>query len=221
MPQKIQPMALRGCREAMMAPTTEKVSTLARLRIALSSSASLPYVSSTAAPDPAVRANAIPPKRSATDSTTRGQASQEAARDLLRPLNPVPLFLPSRSHYTGRPSPRRYGTRYEAKRYANFLELRKAEVRRINLPRGWVNKGLSSLLSRLTPEPGDPSCDDCGYPYGYELTHSVPCANPYQHLPQEAPRVEDAPVHVAAHVTPKTRALPPLQVCVPYNQHGS
>jgi hypothetical protein len=29
-PQKIQPMALRGWREAMMAPTTEKVKTVAR-----------------------------------------------------------------------------------------------------------------------------------------------------------------------------------------------
>src|SRR5215207_6593224 len=105
--------------------------------------------------------------------------------------------------------------------HPNFREFLQREVRRIPLLRGWVNKGLSSLLSRLTPEPGDPSCDDCGHPDGYELTHSVPCANPYQHLPQEAPRVEDAPVHVAAHVTPKTRALPPLQVCVPYNQNGS
>src|SRR5215217_1621855 len=95
MPQKIQPMALRGCREAMMAPTTEKVSTVARLRIALSSSASLPYVSSTAAPNPAVRANAIPPKRSATDSTTRDQASQEAARDLLRPAAESCPIVPS------------------------------------------------------------------------------------------------------------------------------
>src|SRR5215204_6371385 len=136
MPQKIQPMALRGCREAMMAPTTEKVSTAARLRIALSSSASLPYVSSTAAPDPAVRANAIPPKRSATDSTTRDQASQEAARDLLRPAAESCPIVPSVTiPLYGRPSPRRYGTRYEAKRNANFLELRKAELRRISLLR--------------------------------------------------------------------------------------
>src|SRR5215203_6517514 len=95
MPQKIQPMALRGCREAMMAPTTEKVSTVARLRTALSSAASLPYVSSTAEPDPAVRANAIPPKGSATDSTIRDQASQEAARDLLRPAAESCPIVPS------------------------------------------------------------------------------------------------------------------------------
>ena len=103
-----------------MAPTTEKVRSGTRVKTALPSSASL-YVSSGMVAL-AVRANAIPPKRSATDSTTIDQASQEAARDLLRPLNPVPLFLPSRSHYTGRPSPRRYGTRYEAKRYANYYE---------------------------------------------------------------------------------------------------
>src|SRR5829696_3555938 len=106
-------------------------------------------------------------------------------------------------------------------RVANFSERRACEVRRIDLLRCGVNKGLSSLLCWLTPEPRDPSCADCGHPDGYELTHSVPCANPHQHLPKEAPRVQDAPVHVAAHVTPKTRALPPLQVCVPYNQHGS
>src|SRR5215203_59261 len=88
------------------------------------------------------------------------------------------------------------------RRRPNFRELRQCEVRRINLLRGWENKGLSSLLSRLTPEPGDPSCDDCGYPDGYELAFSVPCANPYHHLPKEAPRVKDAPVHVALHVTP-------------------
>src|SRR5829696_6492847 len=101
----------------------------------------------------------------------------------------------------------------------NFGERRACEVRRINLLRGGLNKGLSSLLRRLTPEPGDPSCDDCGHPDGYELTHSVPCPNPHQHLPQEAPRVQDAPVHVALHVTPKARVLPALQVRVPYDQH--
>src|SRR5215204_3328925 len=95
-----------------------------------------------------------------------------------------------------------------------FIQDTERELRRIPLLRGWVNKGLSSLLSRLTPEPGDPSCDDCGCPYGYELAYSVPCANPHQHLPKEAPRVQDAPVHVALHVTPKARVLPQLQVCV-------
>src|SRR5215210_810019 len=50
------------------------------------------------------------------------------------------------------------------------------ELRRITLLRGWLNKGLGSLVCRLAPEPGGPSCDDCGYPYGYELAYSVPCA---------------------------------------------
>src|SRR5215212_6178393 len=90
-------------------------------------------------------------------------------------------------------------------------------LRRIFLLRGWVNKGLSSLLRRLAPEPRDPSCDGYGQPYGYELAYSVPCPNPHHHLPEEAPRVQDAPIHVALHVTPKARVLPALQVRVPYN----
>src|SRR5215217_7687652 len=84
----------------------------------------------------------------------------------------------------------------------NFVELRKAEVRRIPLLGRWVNKGLGSLVCRLTPEPRDPSRNGYGQPYGYELAYSVPCPNPHQHLPKEAPRVQDAPVHVALHVTP-------------------
>src|SRR5215218_4625782 len=102
-----------------------------------------------------------------------------------------------------------------------FLELHQDELRRIHLLGRWVNKGLSSLLCRLAPEPRYPSCDGYGQPYGYELTYSVPCPNTHQHLPQEAPRVQDAPIHVALHVTPKARVLPALQVRVPYNQHGS
>src|SRR5215212_5870759 len=92
-------------------------------------------------------------------------------------------------------------------------------LRRITLLRGWVNKGLSSLLRRLAPEPRDPSCDGYGQPDGYELAYSVPCPNPHQHLPKEAPRVQDAPIHVALHVTPKWGVLPALQVRIPYNQH--
>src|SRR5215203_7401826 len=83
--------------------------------------------------------------------------------------------------------------------------------------RGWVNKGPRSLLCRLTPEPRDPSPDDYGHPDGYELAYSVPCANPYHHLPEEAPRLH-TPVHVALHVTPKWRVLSPFQVRVRYNQ---
>src|SRR5215203_7340072 len=97
---------------------------------------------------------------------------------------------------------------------------RSAELRSTTLLRGWLNKGLSSLLRRrLAPEPRDPSCDGYGQPYGYELAYSVPCPNPHHHLPEEAPRVQDAPIHVALHVTPKARVLPALQVRVPYTQH--
>src|SRR5215203_3319867 len=99
------------------------------------------------------------------------------------------------------------------------MQLSGYELRRITLLGRWVNKGLSSLLSRLAPEPGGPSRNGYGPPYGYELAYSVPCANPYHHLPEEAPRVHDAPIHVALHVTPKWRVLPALQVRVPYNQH--
>src|SRR5215204_5210596 len=89
---------------------------------------------------------------------------------------------------------------------------------RIPLLRGWVNKGLGSLVCRLTPEPGGPSRNGYGPPDGYKLAYSVPCAYPYHHLPEEAPCLH-TPVHVALHVTPKARVLPALQVCVPYNQH--
>src|SRR4028119_317029 len=83
--QKIHPMALRGWREATTAPTTEKVSTVARLRTATSSSALPPYASpGTVAP--VVRDNAIPPRRRDTDSVTSDQASHEAAR---RPIPPT------------------------------------------------------------------------------------------------------------------------------------
>src|SRR5215217_5897964 len=92
-----------------------------------------------------------------------------------------------------------------------------SELRRIPIPRTPVNKGLSSLVCRLTPEPRDPSCNSYGPPDGYELAYSVPCANPYHHLPEEAPRLH-TPVHVALHVTPKWGVLPPFQVGVRYNQ---
>src|SRR5215204_4835148 len=81
-----------------------------------------------------------------------------------------------------------------------------------------VNKGLSSLVCRFTPDPGGPSRDDDGQPDGYKLAYTVPRADPHHDLPEEAPRAQDAPVHVPMHVTPKPRVLPPLQVRVPYNQ---
>src|SRR5215213_3755587 len=91
------------------------------------------------------------------------------------------------------------------------------ELPRIPLLGTSVNEGLSSLVWRLTPEPRDPSRNDYGPPDGYELAYSVPCANPYHHLPEEAPRLH-TPVHVALHVTPKWGVLPPFQVGVRYNQ---
>src|SRR5215207_4143647 len=100
----------------------------------------------------------------------------------------------------------------------NFGERRCGEVRRIPLPRTPLNKGLSSLGGcRLTPEPGGPSRNGYGPPDGYKLAYSVPCANPYHHLPEEAPRLH-TPVHVPLHVTPKWGVLPPFQVGVRYNQ---
>src|SRR5215216_7692714 len=92
------------------------------------------------------------------------------------------------------------------------------ELRRIPLLGRWVNKGLGSLVCRLTPEPGGPSRNGYGPPDGYKLAYSVPCANPYHHLPEEAPRLH-TPVHVPLHVPPKWRVLSPFQVRVRYNQH--
>jgi hypothetical protein len=72
--QKIQPMALRGWREAMMAPTTEKAS--ARTDSVIEPSGTV---------DRVIRANEIPPTSSTTDTTTSDQASQAAARPLIPP----------------------------------------------------------------------------------------------------------------------------------------
>ena len=93
---------------------------------------------------------------------------------------------------------------------ANFGECHFYEV---------VNKGLSSLVCRLSPEPGGPSRDDYGPPDGYKLAYSVPCANPYQHLSEEAPRLH-TPIHVPKHVAPDRRVLPLLQICVSDDQDG-
>src|SRR5215218_1663603 len=132
-------------------------------------------------------------------------------------LDSVDLPLLSRHHFTAPPSPKRYDNRYEVEGRTNFLEPRTGEVRRITLLGTSVNKGLGSLVCRLTPEPRDPSRNDYGPPDGYELAYSVPGANPDHHLPEEAPRLH-TPVHVPMHVTPKPRVLPPFEVRVPYNQ---
>jgi hypothetical protein len=84
-PQKIQPIALRGWREAMMAPTTEKVRTVARVNTALPGSASL-SCGRCGRTDIVMRANEIPPASSTTDSVTSDQASQVAVRWRIPPL---------------------------------------------------------------------------------------------------------------------------------------
>src|SRR5829696_8309014 len=91
--QKIQPMALRGWREAMMAPTTENVSSVTRLTITLKGSASLSYVSC-APKGLAIRANEIPPASRATASPTSDHASHEAVRVLIPPTPRSRSFVP-------------------------------------------------------------------------------------------------------------------------------
>src|SRR5215213_1161671 len=66
-----------------------------------------------------------------------------------RPLDPVPLFLPSRHHSTAVPSPERYGSRYEVEGRTNFLELRLGEVRRTLLLGTSMNKGQKTNLTRM------------------------------------------------------------------------
>src|SRR5215218_5247785 len=78
---KSQPIGLRGWREATMAPTIEKTRTEAKVK---TTSTALSYESSGAVVL-IVRANANPPKSSATESATSDQASQEAARRLSPP----------------------------------------------------------------------------------------------------------------------------------------
>ena len=77
-PQKSQPMALRGWREAMMAPTTEKAS-------ARTDSVTKPSYRRSGTLDRVIRANEIPPTSSTTDTTTSDQASQVVARVLTPP----------------------------------------------------------------------------------------------------------------------------------------
>src|SRR5215211_541949 len=90
-------MVLRGWREAMMAPTNEKVSSVARSMTALLSSVSPPNWRSGAV-ELAARDNAIPPTSSTTDSAASDQASQAARRSIL----PTPrswTFAPSVTTY--------------------------------------------------------------------------------------------------------------------------
>src|SRR5829696_5662506 len=71
-------MALRGWREAMMAPTTEKAS-------ARTDSVTKPSYGRSGTVDRVISANESPPTSSTTDSVTSDQASQEAARVLIPP----------------------------------------------------------------------------------------------------------------------------------------
>jgi hypothetical protein len=126
-------MVLRGCREATMAPTTEKVSTMAKERTTVSASPTLPY-GSPGGVDPLARASAIPPPRSATESTTSDQASQAAERVLVPPtprpccsLNPsVTTLLYSSIVFKALRQPLR----------GSFYERRSAELTKIHLSIG-------------------------------------------------------------------------------------
>jgi hypothetical protein len=91
--QKSQPMVLRGWREAMLAPTTEKVSSRTRSETTLLSSVSPPEGRSGTA-DPVTRSKATPPKSSATDNVASDQESQTAARLPVLPT-PWPRFFES------------------------------------------------------------------------------------------------------------------------------
>src|SRR5687767_2406593 len=77
-------MALRGWREAMMAPTTEKGSSVTRLATTLPSSVSPPNERSGTA-ELVAYDNAIPPTSSATESAPSAHASQATARWLILP----------------------------------------------------------------------------------------------------------------------------------------
>src|SRR5215212_9967374 len=87
-------MVLRGWREATIAPTTEKVSTMAEVRTKELAAPTLPYGSSRAV-DLTIRANATPPTRSATESAHSDQASHEAARVLIPPIPRSCSVVPS------------------------------------------------------------------------------------------------------------------------------
>src|SRR5829696_5734496 len=208
--QKSQPRGLAGRREAIIAPMIEKLSATRVSRPRIRRRKRLDERSS--GPREGGLALSAPRRMRTVTTPTKPRCGGSSHRLL---ISVVPLPFLSRPHSTALPSPKRY----EVEGRTNFLELRACEVRRIPLLGTSVNKRLSSLLSRLAPEPRYPSCDGYGQPYGYELAYSVPCPNPHQHLPKEAPRVQDAPIHVALHVTPKWRVLPALQVRVPYNQH--
>src|SRR5215211_1766366 len=102
--QKIQPIALRGWREAMMAPTTEKVRTVARVKTALTGSASLSF-GSFSTMDIVMRANEIPPTSSATASATSDHANQARAPLLIPPTLSAGVSPWSPLLYTSRETP--------------------------------------------------------------------------------------------------------------------
>src|SRR5919107_3983469 len=89
----------------------------------------------------------------------------------------------------------------------------------IRIPCTPVNKVMAPLVRRLAPDPGGPSPHDYSPPDRYKLAYSMPCANPYHHLPEETPRLH-APVHVPMHVVAERRVLTLLQICVSDDQDG-
>src|SRR5829696_9213249 len=91
-------MVLRGWREAIIAPTTEKVSSVTRLANTLASFVS-PRNERSGTVELAARDNAIPPTSSATESTTSDQPSQAARRSIL----PTPRSWPFAPSVTTHP----------------------------------------------------------------------------------------------------------------------
>jgi hypothetical protein len=65
-----------------------------------------------------------------------------------RPLDPLPLALPSQRHSTALPSPKRYDKRYELGCCANFLELRVCELPRILLMRTSQNSYSTHFVNK-------------------------------------------------------------------------
>src|SRR5215203_1821941 len=102
--QKIQLIALRGWREAMMAPTTEKVRTVARVKTALTGSASLSFGSSSTM-DIVMRANEIPPTSSAAASATSDHANQVSALLFIPPTLSAGVSSGSPLLYMSRETP--------------------------------------------------------------------------------------------------------------------
>src|SRR5215212_4330164 len=81
MVEKIQPMGLLGRWEATMAPTTAKISSMAKVRI----TSSAPKFRTLRSVRPAVRDKVYPPTKRITEITTSDQASRVAVRVLIPP----------------------------------------------------------------------------------------------------------------------------------------